>query len=435
MNESTVTQGELKRVNITEIPLGRRLTAPIYSRSGRLLLAEDQIFTRNMRTSLQASGTETVYLGQWNPDAVARYESAWTDYRSFGKELLLRLERDVEAEIADLRPNVEPGGVPLHKSLVRHGLRVRTRTEVAQAQRDYESAMADTGAALQGAMAPEHVPAAAERVALTVMKQVKNDLDLLLSIAGLGGGSYFEQHALNTVVLSMSIAAAMDYSEDQVVQLGIGALFKDIGMRHAPAELVQADRRITPVEHLDIQKHTITGLNALQNIRAQPPFVRYLVDQHHERVDGRGYPKARKKAVIHPFSRIVAVADTYDSLTSPRPWRPALHPYRAMETLLRGSETPYDNAVLRGLLHFVSLFPVGSHLRLNTGDIVRVIGANPGHFHHPLVMVLQPEPSSGLERDQIVDLLEQQDYKPTAPWEAPLAPAPDDYSDPLAALV
>lgn len=428
----------MERFAANEIPLGRKLDRPMYSRTGRLLLSTDQFFTRSMRTSLVSAGQEFVYLGEWDPESVVRYESAWLDYRNMSASLLRRLERDVEDEIASIHPEVTPSGTPVRGSLKAFPKRARTRAEVAQVERDYELAMADARAAVHGGVAEEKLSGVAERVALTVMKRVKTDLDILLGlIQRKRSDAYFEQHALNTVVLSMSIATAMGYSEDQVTQLGVGALFKDIGMRNVPQELVQTQRRITPSEHVDIQKHTISGLNAIQKAGGLPSFVRFLVYQHHERVDGKGYPKARRKAVIHSFSRIVTVADAYDSLTSARPWRPALHPYRAMETLIRSSETHYDNAVLRGLLQYLSLFPVGSLMKLGTGDVVRIVAPNAGCFHHPVVYVLHAEPESGLERHQIVDLTEAPQHKLAAPFEGDVEglrieqDAPEDEPDAL----
>lgn len=420
------------------MPLGRKLNHPMYSRTGRLLLSADQALTRSMKTSLVNAGHEFVYVGEWDPEAVVRYESSWQDYRSLGASLMRRLEKDIEEEIAGSPLEVTPSGTPARDSVNILPARARSRAEVAQVERDYELAMADARAAVHGGVTEDQLPCVAERVALTVMKRIKTDLDILLRLLQTKRpDSYFEQHSLNTVVLSMSIATAMGYSEDQVTQLGVGALFKDIGMRNVPQELVLANRRITPSEHVDIQKHTIAGLNTLQKAGGLPSFVRLLVYQHHERVDGRGYPKARRKTVIHSFSRIVAVADAYDSLTSARPWRPAMHPYRAMETLLRGSEIYYDNAVLRALLDYLSLFPVGSLMKLGSGDIVRIVAPNPGRYHHPVVYVLDPAPGSGLEAQQIVDLTEDPQYTLAAPYDeaidGPLG-LPGTHDDHLEAL-
>lgn len=408
----------MDRVLVSELSLGRKLNRPMYARTGRLLLSEDNALTRSMKNSLMEASVEYVYLGEWNPEEVARFESACADYRQLSTSLMSRLARDIEAEIAELGHVVEPSGVPLRQSIASGSGRQRTRAEIVKVERDYETAMSDAKAAVGGGLSDEQLGGAAERVVLTVMKRVKTDLDLLLHLVHRKKkDSYFEQHALNTVVLSMSIATAMGFSEDQVTQLGIGALFKDIGMRQAPQEIVRANRRITPSEHVDIQKHTIAGLNTIQRVRGLPAFARFLVYQHHERMDGKGYPKGRRKSVIHTYSKIVSVADAYDSLTSPRPWRVAIHPYRAMEQLIRGSEVLYDNVALRGLLEYLSLFPVGSLMHLATGDVVRVIANNPGQFHHPVVLVVRPEPGSGLELHQIIDLSEDRQHALRSPYE------------------
>lgn len=422
----------MKRVAIADLPVGRRMKNSMYSRSGGLLLDGERTLTRSMKNSLESSGVQFVYLGDWDPLVVARIESNCVDYRQLGAGLMKRLEKDIEAELEQLAVEVSPNGLPVSAAMQASFRRHRSAADVAQAAREYEQAVADAGKILGGGMADHELAGAAEVVALKVMRQLKKDLALLFSLAARKvDGAYFEQHSLNTVALSMSIAAAMGFSEDQVMQLGVGALFTDIGMRNAPAELVTANRRLTPSEHVDIQKHTIAGLNALQNVPGLPVVARFMVYQHHERADGRGYPRGRKKARIHAFSRIVSVADAYDSLVSPRPWRPALHPYRAMETLLRGSESSYDSAALQGLLHYLSLFPVGAHMRLASGDTIQVIGTNPGSYHQPIGIVVAPASGSGLELHQIIDFREEPDVKIVAPCDAP-APDAESFEVPSA---
>ena len=422
----------MQRVAVTELKVGQRLKKPLYSRTGQLLLADEQILTRKMWTSLEASGLKYVFLGEWDTSTAARIETSCADYRTFGSDLMQKLQRQIEDEINDTPQEVTPSGEPLSKRIQARPAAQTSKADLEVQLGTYLNSVEKSAAILSGGIANEELPAAAQSATEQILGQFKRNPNIFFALLRLRNvGAYLDQHSVNTAALAMSIGTAMEFSELQVMELGIAALFKDIGMRGAPPELLTATRRLTPSEHVDIQKHTIAGLNSMQEVLGLQSSVRFSVYQHHERADGMGYPKRRKKARMHTFSRIIAVADAFDSLTSPRPWRPAMHPYRAMESLLHNSERAYDSVALRGLLQYTSLFPVGSLMRLDTGDIVRVIGTTPGHIHNPVVMVVRAETGSGREVDEIIDLLENRDVQMAAPFEGSLTkttPLPEEAS-------
>ena len=117
--------------------------------------------------------------------------------------------------------------------------------------------------------------------------------------------------------------------------MGMAALLQDIGIAMVPEEILNAERKLTDVEFLEIQKHSINVLYTLEKMRGLPYIVKMIAYQAHERPDASGYPRRHHDRAIHKFSHIIAVADVYDAMTSDRPWRKAFHPYRALEHLIR----------------------------------------------------------------------------------------------------
>jgi hypothetical protein len=118
--------------------------------------------------------------------------------------------------------------------------------------------------------------------------------------------------------------------------------------------------------------------------------VQLVAYQVHERPDGSGYPRGREKKCIHLFARILHVADAYLAMTAQRPFRLPLMPYAAMECLLRQAEkNRVDPDVMRSLLRVLSLFPIGSYVRLSDGSLAEVIRANPHSFSRPLVALVR----------------------------------------------
>jgi HD-GYP domain-containing protein (c-di-GMP phosphodiesterase class II) len=150
-----------------------------------------------------------------------------------------------------------------------------------------------------------------------------------------------------------------------------------------------------------VAQHPIHTLNYLEGISGISQHTLMIAYQSHERGDCSGYPRGRHRSLIHPFARLVAVADTFAAIVAHRPHRNARGAYEAMHILLKeGAHDRFDREVLRALLDCLSLFPIGSYVRLSTGDVARVLRANPGLHTKPVVIPLNPDgPESGTEID------------------------------------
>ena len=182
-------------------------------------------------------------------------------------------------------------------------------------------------------------------------------------------------------------------------------------MSMVPEHVVNADHKFSSAEHVDVQKHIGYGLYLLEKLRGLPLTTRLILFQNKERLDGSGYPRRHTKNATHKFSRIVAVADVYDAMSSDRPWRKAHHPYRTMEYLLAQAHKKFDAEAIKGLLRYMSLFPIGSFVTLDTGDIARVVHSNHDDYSHPIVSVLFDEKRKAYTPPEILDLHTEPDTK------------------------
>ncbi len=132
---------------------------------------------------------------------------------------------------------------------------------------------------------------------------------------------------------------------------------------------------------------------------------RMVAYQIHERCNGNGYPRNRQASMIHQAAKVAAVADVYVALVSPRSHRPALMPYYAVEHLIYGvKDGQFDSSAVRALLKTISLFPIGSYIKLSDHRVARVIRANPEHFGRPVVEVWSPDKLD--QASEVVDLSE-----------------------------
>ncbi len=197
-------------------------------------------------------------------------------------------------------------------------------------------------------------------------------------------------HCVNVALLAMGIGIEMGLDATNVRNLGLAALVHDWGMAGVAPEIAEANRRLTEDEFYEIKKHPITSLRLLEKLPKVPSVVPLIVYQVHERPNGNGYPRGRTGERIHPLAKIISVADAYQALISPRPFRPPLMRYAAMECILRQARTgDLDAEVVRALLMVQSLFPIGSYVSLSDGSVARVLRRNGDKYRRPIVLMLE----------------------------------------------
>ena len=146
----------------------------------------------------------------------------------------------------------------------------------------------------------------------------------------------------------------------------------------------------------------------IKEIKELPQGSRMVAYQLHERWNGSGYPRKRQGKQIHLLARIAGIADEFVAKISPRPYRPAMLPHFAMLEMVRGARSGmFDPEVIRALLHTLSLFPIGSFIRLSDGRIGKVIRSNGDDYTNPVVEVRHPDESP--DEAEIIDLSESDD--------------------------
>ncbi len=248
--------------------------------------------------------------------------------------------------------------------------------------------------------------AMATRVADQQLEQVAEDLDLhvAIGIRPVTEG-YPTRHSLQMSMLAVSIGTIMGLSREDLVELSTGCLLHDAGMMLVPRHIIESNGPLSTADRLEVLKHPLYIANALSGRNDISHNAKATAYQIHERMNGSGYPRKRSHPQIHQFARIGAVADTYLAMISPRNGRGGLSPYAAVEKLLYATRIGlFDPAVVRALLHAVSLFPVGSIVSLSDGRSARVTRSNRDRYDRPIVEVLSRESQGGSE---LINLAEE----------------------------
>ncbi len=233
----------------------------------------------------------------------------------------------------------------------------------------------------------------ADSVSSGNVTKLTNDLDLFVSL-GMGdrNDKYPYRHSLQTMMLATSIGTTMGLTHAQLTDLGIGCLLHDSGMMMIDRKAWDKRGGLSGYDRLEITKHPRFAFDKVSRIAKVPNGARMIVFQMHERMNGTGYPRQRTAAQIYPLSRIAMVADVFVALVSPRPHRPGLMPYQAMEHIIKqAKEGLLDSKVVRGLLKTVSLFPITSYVVMNDGRVGKVIRSTGETYTRPIVDLWRPE--------------------------------------------
>jgi HD-GYP domain-containing protein (c-di-GMP phosphodiesterase class II) len=210
-------------------------------------------------------------------------------------------------------------------------------------------------------------------------------------------------HSVNVCLLSLALGRSIGCNPETLRLLGTSALLHDIGRVVLPEVSLTKEGRLTNEEWAEVRLHPQEGAQAILAASGPGQEVAAAVAlEHHLRLDGQGYPDLGEREP-HLFSRIVAVADTYDAITSPRPYRTARTSLEALRVVLDGAGTAFDPDLSRAFLHLVGAYPPGSLLRLETGEVVMVTPSPEGEQALRAVVVRDPS-GAVVEDPQPLDL-------------------------------
>ena len=210
-------------------------------------------------------------------------------------------------------------------------------------------------------------------------------------------------HSVNTSALALSVGRHLGYDRTSLLQLGTGTLLHDIGKTLIPVEILNKPGRYEADEFEIMKQHALRGAEILSNTTGLTDIFLKPALEHHERVDGTGYPHKRAKQDLSQFGLIAAIVDIYDAVTSDRCYHKGKTPHDTLQLLYRlGTQGHVDGVLVQQFVQVVGVYPVGSCVSLNTGEAAIVKQFN----HHvpiePLVVLVTDE--TGRHRSTPLDI-------------------------------
>ena len=233
------------------------------------------------------------------------------------------------------------------------------------------------------------------------MKNKDEAVSLLTDI--LISDDYTFQHSLNVTIYSLAIGTKLKMSEKELADLGVGAMLHDIGKIFIDKDILQKSDRLTDEEFKVMKSHTQLGFDFIRKMTDLPAVVAHCAYQHHERLDGSGYPRGMKGNGIHKYAKIIGIADVFDAITSNRVYREAMLPHVGLEILYAGAVNIFDRDMVEAFKGSIVAYPNGLTVELNDYRTGVVVKQNKHICDRPIVEIIS-ESNEQLKTPYQVDL-------------------------------
>jgi len=311
------------------------------------------------------------------------------------------LSRRERYEFDLLRIANQPGAPPAYEDLTTLEEEVVTIKQDVEATRELiQSIMEDVrlGKNIDAIQAKRTVAALTESV-------IRNPDALSCFIQLKKKDEYTAQHSMRVCILALALGRHLGFNRDQLQTLGIGALLHDLGKMKVPNEILNKPARLTDYEFNLMKTHVPRGVEILNATTGIPPAAIEVARCHHERYSGGGYISGLKGEAIGLFGSIGGIVDCYDAITSDRAYHDGMSTHQALRKMYEWRSRDFHPVLVEQFIQCMGIYPIGSIVSLNTGDVGVVVTMNRIRRLKPrVVLVLKPD-ATPYPTPQTVDLM------------------------------
>jgi len=200
---------------------------------------------------------------------------------------------------------------------------------------------------------------------------------------------YLTRHAVNVCVLMLAYGVHHGFPRPDLERMAMGALLMDVGMTKLPDTILSKTGQLSPEEMELMMRHPDEGVAIVRAAGFVPRETLEIIQMHHERVDGSGYPQGLQASQLPLHARLAGMLDTYDAMTSPRVYQDATPADRVLQYMLNESESTFGQTPVQQLIQCIGLYPVGSLVELDNGAAAVVVGSRPDVRVRPTVLLVR----------------------------------------------
>ena len=214
----------------------------------------------------------------------------------------------------------------------------------------------------------------------------RNDQLVVQALAG-PSGSTLITNLVNVSILATKVGSGLGYYGEELQRLTLAGLLHDIGLFAVPQSIVTKSGRLTHEERTLIEQHPELGYQLVRTLGPEWEWLALVVRQAHERSHGRGYPNRLSGRDVHEMAQIIGAVDVFDALVTPRPYRRRFFPHEAVRELIVAERLAFPREIMKAVVEQLSAYPLGTLVRLTTGEIGSVVGINVQFPLRPIVAV------------------------------------------------
>ncbi len=305
----------------------------------------------------------------------------------------------VQQEVNDSKQQVADEQLGLDKQVSFESELVQAKSVVYEANKAVRSFMQD-------ARFGQHIESTAiDEVVDSISASVFRNKDALLTLARIKTvDQYTFMHSIGVCVLMTAFARAMNYDAETARQISTGALMHDLGKMRVSPEVLNKRGPLTTEEFAEMKRHVEYGAEQLSGFGWLSDTSMSVVMEHHERIDGSGYPFGLQGDALSEVGRMSAIVDVYDALTSNRCYKQAWEPTHALGKMLEWSRDHFGEGVAHQFVRCVGIYPVGTLVRLSSGMIAVVVEQDETHLLRPRVRLVFNERSGRYAVLEDIDL-------------------------------
>ena len=323
---------------------GMVIDQAVVDRTGRILIARRTVLDRFLIDALRKMGVPGVYIREGEEDPDEEIEVA-----------VETLETIAKLKVADRA-----------KVTLSNSVKQRVSQGIQYLYSDTDSS---------------DFSGTAGNIAHSLMQAISENDAVAMNIDALKiSDEYTFKHSVDVATMAMIIARKSGMPEKDIYQIGVAGLLHDVGKSRIPNEILNKAGKLTEEEFAVMKKHTLLGYHILKEKPGISPEIMAGVLQHHEKINGRGYPLKLSGQQISSYAKVLSIADIYDALVTERPYKKGFSAHDALEMIMAMTEE-LDVEYMRSFIDTVILYPVDSTVSLSCGEKARVVRNTP---HYPL---------------------------------------------------
>ncbi|MBI5326775.1 MAG: HD domain-containing protein [Deltaproteobacteria bacterium] len=228
----------------------------------------------------------------------------------------------------------------------------------------------------------------------TIINSLRKNDDIIRVLFAEKQSNDITSHLIDVSIVAAKIGFALGYNNDRMKDLVICALLHDIGLLRVSESILRKKEKLKAAELTEIRKHPQYTLEMLREINGIPPIIMEVTYQIQEREDGSGYPQGLKGDSIHEYAKIIGLAVIYTAMLQPRPQRERKPPFEIIKEIIDKNKAQFPVYLIRILIDELSVFPVGLYVKLNSGEMGRIVRNNRLAPMRPVIEIIGDSPNN-----------------------------------------